>query len=136
MVTLMEQALPDDRARLFEDIKRSNPAKAALIKARLLTVEKIYALDDETLGRILEDLDTKVFGLTLRGLDIELRMRALDLVSSEKRKKALETTKKSDTTEMELESAKRLLVQKARELESAGKVHFGSIMAKPYLKAA
>jgi flagellar motor switch protein FliG len=101
-----------------------------------VAVEKIYALDDETLGRILEDLDTKVFGLTLRGLDIELRMRALDLVSSEKRKKALETTKKSDTTEMELESAKRLLVQKARELESAGKVHFGSIMAKPYLKAA
>lgn len=136
MVSLMEGALPSERNRLLEDIKRTDPARAALIKARLLTVEKVYALDDESLGRILEDLDTKIFGMTLRGLDIELRQRALDLVSQEKRKKALESVKNQNISEQELESARRQLIQKARHLEVAGKVHFGAVLRTKYSKAA
>lgn len=136
MVALIENAPVAEQAKMLEAIRQTDPAKAALIKARLLNVLKVYALDDESLGRILEDLDTKVFGLTLRGLDPELRQRALDLVSSERRRKALEAVKRSDLSQPEFEHAQRQLIQKARELESAGKIHFGAILAKALRKAA
>lgn len=136
ILSLLENSPAEERVRLLEQMKSADPAKAALLKARLLTVERVYLLDDETLGRILEDLDTQIFGMTLRGLDPELRQRALDLVDNDKRKQALETVKRKDLSEAQLESARRQMIQKARQLEVGGKVHFGSLARVALKKAA
>jgi flagellar motor switch protein FliG len=124
---LLESSTPEQQHDLIQQMQKTDPAKAALIRTKLMTIDRVYSLDEESLGRILEDLDDRTFSLSLCGLDAELRKRALELVNNQKRKNALMLLKSTRTDNPEIQIAHRQIVQKARELENAGKIHLGAV---------
>ena len=133
-LNLIERSNPSQQAEIIELITKTDPAKAALLRARMLSVARILSLDDETLGRILEDIDDKAFGLSLKDIDLELRKRALTLVNNEKRKVALDLIKRNDAPDVEIEAARRNLILKTRELEKAGRIHLGVLAPQPHAR--
>lgn len=127
ILTLIESSSPEQQIELLQNMQKTDPAKAALLKVKMITVERVYSLDEESLGRVIESIDDDVFAYSLSGLDIELRKRALALTSNEKRKIVLDILRKTQENSAEVMSARRALINKARHLESMGKIHMGAV---------
>lgn len=127
MLSMLEKSSDEQRHQILELISKDDPAKAALLKARLLTIERVLMLDEESLSRVLEDVSEQNIANSIRGVDIELRKRVLDFVNGEKRKQILSLLKKSEPQEIELQSARRQMISRVRELEKRGAIHLGAL---------
>lgn len=138
LLSMLEKSSDEQRKQTLQLIQKDDPAKAALLKARLLTVERVFMLDEESLSRVLEDISEENIANSLRGVDLELRKRTLNFINSHKRKQILDIIKKSSPDEAELESSRRQMISRVRELEHRGSIHLGSLrkVASPTKKAA
>ncbi len=128
LISMLEKSPEEQRSQLLLLIEANEPTKAALLRARLLTVERVLMLDQESLGRVLEDASEIHIANSLRGIDLELRQRALDLVSKEKRKQVIKLIQLPSPEPAEIQSSRRQLISRVRELEHRGAIHLGSLV--------
>lgn len=137
LISLLESSSAEQQQEVILNIEKEDPAKAALLRVRMLTVERVLMLDEESLGRVLEYVDkAEVIAHSLMGADLELRKRALKLINGEKRKDILQIIKDCKMTEFERDSNRRVFIQIARQLEMNGKIHFGAVRAALMKKRA
>ena len=131
ILSMLEKSTDEQRAQILEVMQKNDPSKAALIKARLLTIEHVFMLDEESLSRVLEDISNENIAHSLRGVDIEFRKRTLDFVNLEKRKQILDILKKPAPVDAEIQSARRQMISRVRELENRGSIHLSSLRKVP-----
>ena len=131
LLSMLEKSTEEQRQQILDVMQKSDPSKAALIKARLLTIERVLMLDEESLSRVLEDISEENIAHSLRGVDIEFRKRTLDFVNVEKRKQILVILRKPAPGEAEIQSARRQMISRVRELENRGAIHLDSLRNVP-----
>ncbi len=127
LLSMLEKSPEEQREQILYLIEKDDPARAALLKAKLLNIEQVFMLDEESLSRVLEDVSEENLAHSLRGIDIELRKRTLDMVLLNKKKQVLEIIKNSNPAENEIQSARRQVISRVRELESRGAIHLGAV---------
>ena len=120
LVALLESCLSKKRELLLNTIMAEDKEFGNMIRAKLLTVEKIFRWDPLFVCEVTTQLSERTLAVVLKGLPPEAFAIATHTMRDLKKREVVNLLEVLKPTAVEIESAQIKLVEKARELEKQG----------------
>lgn len=127
LLTLLESCSPSKREQLMKVIQSEDPGWAALIKAKLLTIEKLFAWDPLTLGEVTQELPIRVLAAALHGMGPDAVNKATYTMDHKRRRDVENMIKDLTPAAGEIEAARVKLLARVRELEREKRLDLGKV---------
>ena len=125
IVELLRHMEQSEKARLLRNLKNRNPALAKELSEQCLSYDNIWALEDDSLSKILGGVKPVVLGLALSLTNLKNQKRALSLVPREQALKAYEVmTKDLSSNRRECLRAQEKIMETALDLSRRRIVQF------------
>lgn len=116
LLLLLETSNAKKQEQFFNLIAAENPATAALLKSKMLTIEKIFSWDVSFLGDVTSNIPPKILAIVIKHLGPEYIEKAIATFSHGKKQEMQQMIADAGTTPGEVETAKMKMITMIREL--------------------
>lgn len=117
LLNLIETCGPAKREQLMKIIQTEDPSWAALLKTKMLTLEKILAWDALALAEITNEMVPRTLAIALKGLGPEVIDKASHAMGHFKKRDLERLLDELSPTPAEIETARVKLITCVREME-------------------
>lgn len=108
---------------ILEELEEKDPQLADEIRKRMFVFEDIITLDDNSIRRILREIDMKDLAIALKGASEDVRNRILKNISQRAGEMLLEDMEMMGPVRLrEVEQAQQKIVQVIRRLDETGEI--------------
>ncbi len=122
LLSLLESCLTKKRELLLNTIMQEDKDFGTMIRAKILTVEKIFKWDPLLVSEATTQLSERTLAVALKGLPPEAFSIATHTMRDIKKREVINLLELLKPTAVEIESAHIKLVEKVRELERNGAI--------------
>jgi flagellar motor switch protein FliG len=122
LISLLESCLSKKRELLLNTIMQEDKEFGTMVKAKLLSVEKVFQWDPLILCEATTQLSDRTLAVALKGLPPEAFGKATHTMRDLKKREVQNLLEVLKPTAVEIESAHIKLVEKIRELEKQGAI--------------
>ncbi len=127
LLLLLETSNDKKQEQFLKLIEAESPATAAMIKSKMLTIDKIFAWDASFLGDITITLPSKILAILLKGKPESVVNNVIATFPHIKKQEVLATAKEMVVNVGEFESARMKLIQTVRDMNKAGTIKIAKI---------
>jgi len=124
LVTLLECCLSKKRETLLNTIMAEDKEFASMVKAKILTAERIFKWDPLIVCEATTKLSQRTLAMALKGLPPECIAISMHTMRDLKKREVMNLLEILKPTEIEIESAQIKLVEAVRTLEKEGNIKF------------
>lgn len=122
LVALLESCLTKKREVLLNTICTEDKDFGAMIKSKILTMEKVFSWDPLVISEATTRLSERTLAIALKGLPPEAFQKATHTMRDLKKREVTNLLEVLKPTAIEIESAHIKLIEKVRELEREGSI--------------
>ncbi len=123
LLTLIETSAPSKRDQLLKVIQSEDPGWAAILKTKMITMEKLFAWDPLALAEVTNEMVPRTLAVALHGLPPESLAKATHAMGHMKKREVEQLFSEMKPTGAEIEAARIKVVSKIRELEKENKLN-------------
>ncbi len=127
LLLLIETSSDKKKDQFLKLIETESAATAALIKTKMLTVEKIFSWDPSFLGDITIQLPSTILAILLKNKPDTMVQNVIATFPHLKKQEVLSTLKEMAISAGEFESARMKLIQTVRDLNKSGAIKITKI---------
>ncbi|MES2856290.1 MAG: FliG C-terminal domain-containing protein, partial [Bdellovibrionota bacterium] len=124
LVSLLETCGQVKQEKFLEIIRNENSVWAEAIKAKLLSIEKIYSWNDDTLAEIFGTLQDLTVAVALYAGNDEFKTRIYGFLSHGRRRKVEDLLGTSNPTPTEIATMHMKIVESVRKMAVEGSIRF------------
>jgi len=124
LVTLLETCLTKKREALLNTITAEDKEFAAMVKAKILTAERIFTWDPLIVSEATTRLSERTLAIVFKGLPPECITIGMHTMRDLKKREVMNLLEVLKPTQVEIESAHIKLVETVRTLEKEGNLKF------------
>jgi len=134
LLGLLEAMDEKSRNQILDQVAAINPDIADQVKNLVFTFERLASLTDRDLQTLLSEVNAPDLAVAIKGMDEEFRTRILNNLSEAARRlveEEEEAGRAATATEAQVEEQRRLIVQKAKQMEAEGRIDLGGLKDIP-----
>jgi len=134
LLGLLEAMDEKSRNQILDQVAAINPDIADQVKNLVFTFERLASLTDRDLQTLLSEVNAPDLAVAMKGMDEEFRTRILNNLSEAARRlveEEEEAGRAATATEAQVEEQRRLIVQKAKQMEAEGRIAIGGLKDIP-----
>lgn len=135
LLHLLETCGPKKQASFLEIIEKEDSGWAEALRQKMLSVEKIFAWDDNTIGEVVARLPELSLATALHGIKPEVWERASRTLSHSQKRKIQELFEAAKPGAAEISSAFMKIIEEVRSMADFGYVHLEKIDANLVIAA-
>ncbi|MCM2282831.1 MAG: hypothetical protein NDI61_13405 [Bdellovibrionaceae bacterium] len=117
LLNLIETCSPTKREQLMKVIQAEDPSWAALLKTKMLTLEKFFAWDPIHIAEVTNEMPTRILAAALAGLPTEMVERATLTMPHMKKREIESLLTELKPSPGETETARMKVLTRVREME-------------------
>jgi hypothetical protein len=130
LLQLIETTNPGKRAQFIKMIEDEDPRWADAIHQRMLTIERIFSWDDNTIAEVVGSLHELTLAIALHALGKEREEKVFRTFSSGKKRRILELMENKVPTAAEVSSSYVKIIEEVRDLIKQGHVRLEKVDAE------
>ncbi len=127
LLSLIETCTPAKREQLMKVIQTEDPGWAALLKAKMLTIDKFFSWDPIHIAEITNEMPGRILAAALVGLPAETVERATHTMDHMKKREIENLIQELKPNPSEIETARMKLLVRVRELEREKRIDLAKI---------
>lgn len=127
LLLLIETSNDKKQQQFLQLIEAESPMTAAMIKSKMLTLDKIFSWDASFLGDITINVPSKILAILLKGRPESVVQNVIATFPHVKKQEVLASAKEMTPSVGEYESARIKLIQTVRDLNKAGSIKISKI---------
>lgn len=127
LLTLIETCAPAKRDHLMKVIQSEDPGWAALLKAKMLTIDKFFSWDPIYIAEITSEMPSRILAAALIGLPADTVARATHTMEHMKKREIEALIQELTANTGEIETARMKLLARVRELERDKRIDLSKI---------
>lgn len=127
LVQLIETCNPQKKQQLLSSIENESPLWAEEVKKKLLTIDRIFSWDEQTLAELMSRLQDLTLSIAVHGLAPEVWERATKTLGHGQRRRIDDLSKTKNPTVAEISSSFMKIISEIREMISLGYVHLAKV---------
>jgi len=124
LVTLLESCLSKKREALLNTIMSEDKEFATMVKAKILTAERIFKWDPLIVSEATTKLSERTLAIALKGLPPQCINISMHTMRDLKKREVMNLLEVLKPSQVEIESAQIKLVETVRGLERDGSLKF------------
>lgn len=125
LLILFETSSPEARAELLKTIQNEDPGWAALLKTKMLTLEKVFSWNAAFLVGVLNGVEAETLAAVLATQGTLNIAKVLSVLSPLREKEVSTLLKERHFTVAESEAARVKLLVHIRDLDREGRIRIG-----------
>jgi flagellar motor switch protein FliG len=127
LLLLIETSNDKKQQQFLQLIEAESPMTAAMIKSKMLTLDKIFSWDASFLGDITINVPSKILAILLKDRPENVIQNVIATFPHAKKQEVLAAVKEMTPSVGEYESARIKLIQTVRDLNKAGAIKIAKI---------
>jgi len=117
LLTLLETCSPNRRAQLMNAIQAEDPGWAALLKTKILTLEKVFTWDPLFISEVTVRVPPRLLATAIHGLGPDAFAKATHTMTHMQKREMQTLADELRPTAGEVETARMKIIATVRELE-------------------
>jgi hypothetical protein len=127
LLQLLETTNPSKRSQFIKMIEDEDSRWAEAIHKKMLTIDRIFSWDDNTVAEVVGSLHELTLAIALHGLGKEREEKIFRTFSSGKKRRILETMENKTPTPAEIGSSYVKIIEEVRDLIKQGHVRLDKV---------
>lgn len=116
LLLLLETSNTKKQEQFFKLIEAESPTTAALLKAKMISVEKILSWDVAFLGDITSQIPAKILAIVLKNQPENIQTKAISTFQHGKKQEIMNLMKDAGKTPGEIETARMKFITTVRDM--------------------
>ena len=127
LLMLVESSTPKKQNHFFKLISQEDASWSALIKLKMLSIDRIFEWPDAYLMEVLHDFPARFLATALKGHEKNYVSKACELLPSKKQEEFIYEVENRTYSETERHAAQSSLIKKVRVLAKTGRLRLEKI---------